>query len=116
MSKKIKSTESYIKDVKRRTRRKFSTEEKIRIVIEDLRGEESIASLCRREEISQPLYYKWNKDFLEAGKKRLKGDTEREANSQEVNNLRKENQDLKEVVAELTLRNRMLKKSLNGAG
>lgn len=116
MSKKIKSTESYIKDVKRRTRRKFSTEEKIRIVIEGLRGEESIASLCRREEISQPLYYKWNKDFLEAGKKRLKGDTEREANSQEVNNLRKENQDLKEVVAELTLRNRMLKKSLNGAG
>jgi len=116
MSKKIKSTESYIKDVKRRTRRKFSTEEKIRIVIEGLRGEESIASLCRREEISQPLYYKWNKDFLEAGKKRLKGDTEREANSQEVNNLKKENQDLKEVVAELTLRNRMLKKSLNGAG
>jgi transposase len=103
MSKKIKTAESYIKDVKRRTRRKFSTEEKIRIVIEGLRGEESIASLCRREEISQPLYYKWNKDFLEAGKKRLKGDTEREANSQEVNNLKKENQDLKEVVAELTL-------------
>jgi len=115
MSKKNKTAESYIKDVKRRTRRKFSTEEKIRIVIEGLRGEESNASLCRREEISQPLYYKWSKDFLEAGKKRLRGDTEREANTKEVQDLRKENQELKEVVAELTLDNRMIKKSLNGA-
>ena len=114
MSKKNKTAESYIKDVKRRTRRKFSTEEEIRIVIEGLRGEESIASLCRREEISQPLYYKWSKDFLEAGKKRLR-DTEREANTKEVQDLRKENQELKEVVAELTLDNRMIKKSLNGA-
>ncbi len=114
MNKKNKSAESYVRDGKRRTRRKFSTEEKIRIVIEGLRGEQSVASLCRREEISQPLYYKWSKDFMEAGKKRLKGDTEREANTSEVQHLKTENQDLKEVVAELTRKNRVLKKSLNG--
>jgi transposase len=79
-----------------------------------LRGEETISSLCRKEQISQQTYYKWSKDFLEAGKKRLRGDTEREANTSEVQDLKQENVDLKEVVAELTLENRLLKKSLNG--
>ena len=114
MNKKKNTAESYVRDLKRKTRRKFSTEEKIRIVIEGLRGEETIASLCRKEQISQQTYYKWSKDFMEAGKKRLRGDTEREANTSEVQDLRQENVDLKEVVAELTLENRLLKKSLNG--
>ncbi len=114
MNKKKNTAESYVRDLKRKTRRKFSTEEKIRIVIEGLRGEETIASLCRKEQISQQTYYKWSKDFLEAGKKRLRGDTEREANTSEVQDLKQENVDLKEVVAELTLENRLLKKSLNG--
>ena len=114
MNKKKPTAESYVRDLKRKTRRKFSTEEKIRIVIEGLRGEETIASLCRKEQISQQTYYKWSKDFLEAGKKRLRGDTEREANTSEVQDLKQENVDLKEVVAELILENRLLKKSLNG--
>jgi transposase len=114
MNKKKASSESYVRDIKRKTRRKFSSEEKIRIVIEGLRGEESIAALCRREGIAANLYYRWSKDFLEAGKKRLQGDTVREANTSEVQDLKKENTDLKEVVAELTLENRVLKKSLNG--
>ena len=92
------------------TRRKFSAEEKIRIVLEGLRGEESIAELCRREGIVQNLYYRWSKDFLEAGKKRLAGDTARAATSDEVRELRREASALKEVVAELTLENRLLKK------
>ena len=112
--KKNSTAESYVRDLKRKTRRKFSTEEKIRIVIEGLRGEETISSLCRKEQISQQTYYKWSKDFMEAGKKRLRGDTDREANSSEVHDLKQENVDLKEVVAELTLENRLLKKSLNG--
>ncbi len=115
MAKKKQSSDSYIRDIKRKTRRKYSTEEKIRIVIEGLRGEESVAALCRKEDISQALYYRWSKDFLEAGKKRLMGDTQREANSSEVQDLRKENKDLKEVVAEQTLEIRTLKKSLNGS-
>ena len=114
MSQRKTKTESYIRDIKRKTRRKFSSEEKIRIVIEGLRGEESIAELCRREGIAANLYYRWSKDFLEAGKKRLQGDTQREANTSEVHGLKQENTDLKEVVAELTLENRVLKKSLNG--
>ena len=114
MKQKITSSESYVRDIKRKTRRKFSSEEKIRIVIEGLRGEETIAALCRREGIAANLYYRWSKDFLEAGKKRLQGDTEREANSSEVQDLRKENTELKETAAELLLENRMLKKSLNG--
>jgi len=114
MNKKRTSSESYVRDIKRKTRRKFSSEEKIRIVIEGLRGEESIATLCRIEGIAANLYYRWSKDFLEAGKKRLQGDTEREANTSEVKDIKKENTDLKEVVAELTLENRVLKKSLNG--
>ena len=109
-----KSSERLVRDIKRKTRRKFSSEEKIRIVIEGLRGEMSIAELCRKEDISQNLYYRWSKDFLESGKKRLSGDTLREANTTEVQELRKENSQLKEVVAELVLQNRVLKKNNNG--
>jgi transposase len=103
-----------VRDIKRQTRRKFSAEEKIRIVLEGLRGEESIAGLCRREGIHPNHYYRWSKDFLEAGKKRLNGDTQREANTDEVSDLREENAQLKEVVADLLLKNRRLKKSANG--
>jgi transposase len=113
MNKKV-SSESLIKDIRRRTRKKYSSEEKIRIVLEGLRGEDSIANLCRREGIPSNLYYRWSKDFLEAGKKRLMGDTAREANSQEVTNIKKENEHLKQLVAEIALKNRVLKKSLNG--
>ena len=115
MSKKKSTSTSYIQDIKRKTRRKFSAEEEIRIVIEGLRGEESVAELCRREGIASNLYYRWSKDFLEAGKSRLLGDTQREANTTEVEELRKQNGALKEVVAELTLKNRDLKKSLSGS-
>ena len=103
--------EKAIREIRRKTRRKFSAEEKIRIVIEGLRGEESIASLCRREGIAANLYYRWSKEFLEAGKKRLLGDTQREANSSEVRELRQENARLKELVAETMLENRLLKKA-----
>lgn len=106
--------ESIIKEIKRQTRRKFNSEEKIRIVLDGLKGEASIAELCRREGIHPQMYYKWSKEFLEAGKKRLSGDTAREATSGEVVELRRENDDLKQVVAELTLKNRVLKKSLTG--
>ena len=112
--KKQKPTASIVKDIKRRTRRKFSAEEKIRIVLDGLRGEESVAEICRKEGIAPSLYYKWSKDFLEAGKRRLLGDTQREANSTEVKALRDQNGQLKQIVAELTLDNRVLKKSLNG--
>ena len=105
-----------IKDVRRATRRHFSAEDKIRIVLEGLRGEDSIAELCRREGIVQNLYYRWSKDFLEAGKKRLAGDTARAATSDEVKELRREAGALKEVVAELTLENRLLKKSVTADG
>lgn len=108
--------EKRIREIKRRTRRKFSSEEKIRIVLDGLKGEESIAELCRKEGISPNLYYRWSKDFLEAGKKRLQGDTEREANSIEVTGLKQENLHLKELVAELSLKYRVLKKSSNGWG
>ena len=111
---KKKTSESLIRDIKRKTRRKFSSEEKIRIVIDGLRGETSIAELCRREGIAQNLYYRWSKAFMESGKKRLSGDTMREANTSEVQDLRKENAQLKEVVAELMLNNRVLKKRMNG--
>ena len=108
--------ESVVREIRRKTRRKFSIEEKIRIVLEGLKGESSIAELCRREGIVPNLYYRWSKTFLEAGKKRLKGDTEREANTSEVSELRQENEHLKQLVAEITLHNRALKKSLNGLG
>jgi transposase len=108
--------EQIVSDIRRATRRQFSAEEKIRIVLQGLRGEDSIAELCRREGISQNLYYRWSKEFLEAGKKRLAGDTARQATSDEVRTLRREAGALKEVVADLTLENRLLKKSMTGAG
>ena len=101
MPRKKKSAASIVKDIKRQTRKKYSSEEKIRIVLEGLRGEMSIAELCRREGIAPALYYRWSKDYLEAGKKRLQGDTLREANTTEVNELREENSQPKEVVTEL---------------
>jgi transposase len=117
-----KSPESVVREIKRKTRRKFNSEEKIRIILEGLKGEDSIAlkgedsiaAICRREGIAPSLYYKWSKTFLQAGKRRLNGDTIREANSDEVGELRKENDELKQLVAELSLKNRVLKKSLNG--
>jgi transposase len=108
------SAEATIQDIKRKTRKKYSAEEKIRIVLEGLRGEVTIAELCRREGINQNLYYKWSKDFLEAGKSRLQGDTQRQATSGEVDTIRRENEQLKQLVAELALRNRVLKKTLLG--
>ncbi len=106
--------EAVVREIKRRTRRKYSSEEKIRIVLEGLRGEMSIAELCRKEGIQENLYYTWSKDFLEAGKKRLQGDTAREATSGEVVDLKKENEQLKSLVAELSLKNRVLKKISDG--
>ena len=114
MAENVKSPENIVRDIKRRTRRVFNAEEKIRIVLEGLKGEDSIASICRKESIHPNLYYKWSKEFLEAGKKRLNGDTIREATSTEVGDLRGENDILKQVVAELMLKNRMLKKSMTG--
>ena len=108
------SPSSIVRDIRRKTRRKFTSEEKIRIVLEGLKGEVSISELCRREGIVSNLYYRWSKDFLEAGKKRLSGDTVREANSSEVSDLKSENEQLKKLVAELSLDNRLLKKSMTG--
>ena len=108
--------ERAIKDIRRQTRRRYSAEEKIRIVLAGLRGEDSIAELCRQEGIAQSQYYSWSKEFLEAGKKRLSGDTARDANTSEVKDLRREARDLKEVVAEQTLELRLLKKSMIGDG
>jgi len=105
-----------VKDIRRKTRKRYSSEEKIRIVLAGLRGEDSIAELCRQEGIAQGMYYSWSKEFLEAGKKRLAGDTAREANTGEVKDLRREARDLKEVVAEQTLELRLLKKSMIGDG
>ena len=109
-----KSPKSVVREIKRKTRRKFNSEERIRIILEGLKGEDSIAAICRREGIAPSLYYKWSKMFLQAGKRRLNGDTLREANSDEVGELRKENDELKQLVAELSMKNRILKKSLNG--
>ena len=110
------SAEEAVRDIRRATRRHFSAEEKIRIVLEGLRGEDSIAELCRKEGIAQNLYYRWSKEFLEAGKKRLAGDTAREATSDEVKTLRAEARQLKEALAEVTLENRLLKKSMIADG
>ena len=110
------SAEKIIKDIRRATRKQYGAEEKIRIVLEGLRGEESIAALCRREGIAESLYYTWSKKFLEAGKKRLAGDTATAATSDEVKALRKEARDLKEVVAEQALELRLLKKSTIAGG
>lgn len=109
-----RSSESIVREIKRKTRKKYSAEEKIRIVLEGLRGEDSISTICRRESIAPNLYYKWSKDFLEAGKRRLQGDMVREATSGEVTELREENEQLKQLVADLSLKNRVLKKSLSG--
>lgn len=110
-NKKSSPAEKKIREIKRKTRKRYSAEEKIRIVLEGLRGEESIAELCRREGIHQNLYYNWSKDFLEAGKKRLEGDIKREATSSEVLKLKQENNELKHLVAELNLEIRRQKKS-----
>lgn len=109
-----KTAQSLIKDIKRKTNRTYSSEEKIRRIIEGMRGEETIASICRKYAIYDSLYYKWTKDFMEAGKKRLNGDTERNANADEVNYLKKQNEDLKKAIADLYLHNESLKKSLTG--
>ena len=110
------TAEQHVREIRRQTRKKYSAEEKIRIVISGLRGEHSIAELCRREGIAESLYYVWSKEFMEAGKKRLAGDTERQASSGEVKDLRREMGALKELVADLTIENRLLKKSTFGDG
>ncbi len=116
MARKKQTAENTVKNIRRRTRRKYNAEEKIRIVIEGLRGDLSVAELCRREGITQSLYYKWSKEFLEAGKARLSGNSKRQADSNEVAELRKESGQLKLLVAELSLKNRLLKKTLFGLG
>jgi transposase len=110
------SSDQVVKDIRRATRKQYSAEEKIRIVLDGLRGEYSIAELCRREGIAESLYYSWSKEFLEAGKRRLSGDTERSASTGEVKELRREVRDMKELVADLALENRVLKKSMIGDG
>ena len=105
-----------VKDIRRATRRHFSAEDKIRIVLEGLRGDDSIAELCRKEGIAQSLYYTWSKEFMEAGKRRLAGDAARAATTDEVRDLRREAGALKECVADLTLENRLLKKSMIADG
>jgi transposase len=109
---KIGNVTETVQHIRRETRRKYNVEEKIRIVLEGLRGEHSIAELCHREGLNPNLYYRWSKEFLEAGKSRLQGDTQRQASSDEVDGLRCENEQLKQVVAELVLKNRVLKKTL----
>ena len=108
------NSEKLVKDIRRRTRKKYSSEEKIRIVLEGMRGEESIAELCRREGLNQNVYYRWSKEFLEAGKQRLAGDIKREASSTEVTELKKENDQLKRLLADIMLKNDVLKKSVLG--
>ena len=108
------TAEKTIRNIRRDSQRKYSAEEKVRIVLEGLRGEETVAELCRREGISQSLYYRWSKEFLEAGKQRLVGNTKREASTEDVKSLRSENEQLKQLVAELALKNRVLKKSVTG--
>ena len=114
MAKKTESVESTVRNIRRKTRKKYGAEEKIRIVLEGLKGESTIAELCRREGIAQSLYYKWSKEFLEAGKQRLSGNTKRQADSEEVSGMKYENEQLKLLVAELALKNKVLKKSLLG--
>ena len=111
-----RSVEKTVRDIRRRTRKKYSAEEKIRIVLEGLRGEESIAELCRKEGLNPNVYYRWSKEFMEAGKKRLAGDTVREASSDEVRELRSETAALKETLGEVVMENRLLKKSVLGDG
>ena len=110
------AVEKTVRDIKRRTRRHFGAEDKIRVILQGLRGEESVAEICRKEGLHQNLYYRWSKEFLEAGKKRLAGDTVREAGSDEVKALRFESMQLKEALAEAMLENRVLKKSVIADG
>jgi transposase len=110
------AADKLVKNIRRKTRQTYSSEEKIRIVLAGLRGEESISVLCRHEGIAESLYYSWSKEFLEAGKRRLSGDTARQATSPEVKDLRSEALALKECVADLILENRLLKKSMTGVG
>jgi len=114
MANKKSSAESTVRNIRRQTRKQYNAEDKIRIVVEGLRGEQTIAELCRKEGLNQSLYYKWSKEFLEAGKSRLAGNTKREADSTEVKEMREELDQLKLLVAELSLKNRNLKKSLCG--
>jgi len=116
MMTKKRSAEKTVRDIRRASRRHYSAEEKIRVVLEGLRGEDSIAELCRREGINSNVYYRWSKEFLEAGKKRLSGDVTREATSDEVKELRAESAALKEALAEQVMENRLLKKSVLGDG
>jgi transposase len=110
------ASEQVVKNIRRATRKHHSAEEKIRIVLDGLRGEYSIAELCRREGIAESLYYSWSKEFLEAGKRRLAGDTSRAATTGEVTVLRREVRDMKVLVADLALENRLLKKSMIADG
>jgi transposase len=112
--KKKPSATEVVKEIKRRTKRIFSPEEKIRIVLEGLRGEDSIAAICRKYDLHINTYYSWSKEFMEAGKRRLSGDITREATRDEVSDLKAQNDDLKKVLADLYLENKSLKKSLNG--
>ena len=114
MAEKKESVEAAVRTIRRVTRKKYSAEEKVRIVLEGLRGETSISALCRREGIPSNLYYRWSKDFLEAGKQRLVGDSDRQADTRQVTEMRTELDQLKQLVAELSLKNRVLKKSLLG--
>lgn len=114
MATKKESAEATVRKIRRKTKKQYSAEEKIRIVIEGLRGELTVAELCRKEGIAQSMYYKWSKEFLEAGKSRLAGNTKRQADSKEVKELRKENEEMKHLIAELSLDNRGLKKTLFG--
>ena len=116
MMTKKRSAEKTVRDIRRATRRKYSAEEKIRIVIDGLRGEDSVAELCRREGLNSNIYYRWSKEFMEAGKKRLAGDVSREATSDEVKDLRAEAAALKEALAEQLMENRLLKKSVIADG
>jgi len=116
MARKTKKTTaaSTVRNIRRNSRKKYSGEEKIRIVLEGLHGEDTVAELCRREGISESVYYRWSKEFLEAGKQRLVGNTKRQATSDDVAGLRRENEQFKQLVAELALKNRVLKKSVLG--
>jgi transposase len=116
MAKKKENPETTVRKIRRKTRKKYSAEDKIRIVIEGLRGDMTVAELCRKEGISQSLYYRWSKEFLEAGKQRLAGNAKRQADSDEVKEMRQENEQMKLLIAELSLKNRVLKKSLLGLG
>lgn len=106
------SGERLVREVKRRTRRRYLAEEKIRVVLEGFRKEIPVSDLCRKEGIPTPVYYSWLKDFMEGGKKQLQGDTLRDAPEKEVKSLKRENERIKELLAELALENRILKKTL----